>query len=162
MRFAKAWLGCVAMAAICLISTYPSHGADKSSPRVMLGMAIGKEGEIVAADPLIEYVLPDLEKRIDPQDVAKWARYLPPLSVNHEDVVTQKNGSGSLAHLCEQSIEDLFATAFRKYTGKANAEDHVLLVARRTTPESRPLICVWWFTYVPKDKLKPLDHRLAH
>jgi hypothetical protein len=157
MRFPKTLLACVAMGAMCLISTYTSHGAEKSSPRVMLGMAIGKEGEIVAADPLIEYVLPDLDKRIDPQDVAKSARYLPPLSVNHEDVVTQKNGSGSQAHLCEQSIEGLFATAFRKYTGKDNPEDHVLLVARRTTPESRPLICVWWFTYVPKDKLKPAD-----
>ena len=92
MRFAKALLGCVAMAAICLISTYPSHGADKLSPKVMLGMAIGKEGEIVAADPLIEYVLPDLDKRIDPQDVAKGP-YLPPRSVNHEDVVTQKTGA---------------------------------------------------------------------
>jgi hypothetical protein len=157
MRFAKALLGCVAVTALCLIWAYPSLGAEKSSPRVMMGMAIGKEGEIVAADPLIEYVLPDLDKRIDPQDVVKWARYLPPLSVNHEDVVTQKNGNGSQKHLCEQSIEDLFATAYRKYTGKDNAEDHVLLVARRTTPESRPLICVWWFTYVPKEKLRPLD-----
>ncbi len=157
MRLAKNLLGCVAMAAVCLVSTYPSHSAEKSFPRVMLGMAIGKEGEIVAADPLIEYVLPDLAKRIDPQDVAKFARYLPPLSVNHEDVVTQKTGSGSQAHLCEQSIEDLFATALRKYTGKDNPEDYALLVARRATPESRPLICVWWFTYVPKDKLKPAD-----
>jgi hypothetical protein len=158
MRFPRTWLGCAGMAAICLISTHPLHGAEKSSPKVMLGMAIGKEGEIVAADPLIEYVLPNLDKRINPHDVAKSARYLPPLSVNHEDVVTQKNGDASQAHLCEKSIEDLFAIAFRKYTGKDNPEDYALLVARRATPESRPLICVWWFTYVPKDKLRPPDH----
>ncbi len=157
MRISKALLGCAGMAAIFLISTCPLHGAEESSPKIMLGVAIGKEGEIVAADPLIEYVLPNLVKRISPDAVAKSARYLPPLSVNHEDVVTQKHGSAFQAHLCEQSIENLFATAFRKYTGKTNPEDYVLLVARRSTPESRPLICVWWFTYVPKDKLRPAD-----
>ncbi len=160
MKFQQILLGCATIAAVCLISTYAPLAAEKSSPKVMLGMAIGKEGEIVAADPLIEYVLPDLDKRIEPQEVAKSARYLPPLSVNHEDVVTQKNGGGSHTHLSEQSVEALFATAFRKYTGKDNPKDYVLLVARRSTPESRPLICVWWFTYIPRDKLKPSDSNI--
>ncbi len=150
------FLKILAVLLIFLSWTLTSAAAEKSSPKVMLGMAIDKQGEIVAADPLIEYVLPDLDKRIDTQDVAKSARYLPPLSVNHEDVVTMKNESSySQKHLCGHSIHDLFATAFRKYTGQENLEDYELLVARRTMPESRPLICVWWFTYIAKDKLKP-------
>ncbi len=150
---------CMASIMVLVLSVCLVHATDRLAPKVMLGMAIDKDGGIVASDPLIEYVLPNIDKRIDVQDIGKWAKYLPPLSVNHEDLITHKNGESSQQqHLCGKSIQELFETALEKYSGKDNVvQDNVLLVAKRVIPESRPLICVWWFTYVPKEKLKPID-----
>jgi hypothetical protein len=136
---------------------YRASAAETSFPTVILGIAFDEKGSIVASDPQIEYALAEMQKRLNPEDIPQWVRYLPPLSVNYEDLVTHKAPETKTEFLGEKSIKDLFAAAFDKYSQKRSGslEDYVLLVARRVTPESRPLISVWWFTYIQKDKLKP-------
>lgn len=136
---------------------YPVSAAETSFPTVILGIAFDAKGSIVASDPQIEYALAEMQKRLNPEDIPQWVRYLPPLSVNYEDMVTHEAPETTTEYLGEKSIRDLFAAAFAKYSKKrgGSLEDYVLLVARRVTPESRPMISVWWFTYIQKDKLKP-------
>jgi len=147
---------------VCLafVALY-SHAlcADEISfPRVILGMAFDKDGSMVSSDFQIQYALKDIEKRLKPEDINRSVRYLPPLSVNYEDRVTKKGSKESEEDLCEKTIEELFAAAFTKYTGKkARVEDYTLLTARQATPETRQLIAVWWFTYIHKDKLKQAE-----
>ena len=142
---------------MALSHPFRSIAAETSFPTVILGIAFDEKGSIVASDPQIEYALAEMQKRLNPEDIPQWVRYLPPLSVNYEDLVTHQAPETETEFLGEKSIKDLFAAAFAKYSQKRSGglEDYVLLVARRVTPESRPMISVWWFTYIQKDKLKP-------
>jgi hypothetical protein len=141
-----------------IVVTHPcrASAAETSFPTVILGIAFDEKGSIVASDPQIEYALAAMQKRLNPEDIPQWVRYLPPLSVNYEDLVTHEAPETKTEYLGEKSIKDLFAAAFAKYSLKRSGrlEDYILLVAKRVTPESRPMISVWWFTYIQKDRLK--------
>jgi hypothetical protein len=145
---------------LCMLALFgysdPISGSETSFPTVLLGVAFDAKGSIVASDPQIEYALGEMQKRLNPEDIPQWVRYLPPLSINYEDLVTHEAPETKTEYLGEKSIKDLFAAAFAKYSLKraGSLDDYVLLVAKRVTPESRPMISVWWFTYIQKDKLK--------
>lgn len=125
--------------------------AESETTRVLLGLTIDKSGNIVASNPQIEYILPNIEKT-DPRKLLDTVKYLPPLAINYEDRITGKNVQG---HLCDVSIQDMFRLAFIKYAQKnERVEDYTLLVATRVFSDSRPLISVWWFTCI---KTKDLD-----
>ena len=146
---------------VALTCSGPVNAAETTFPTVMFGIAFDEKGSIVSSDPSIEYVLPEIQKRVSLEDIPQLARYLPPISVNYEDLVTHKPGETDTEFLGEKAIKDIFAAAFNKYSHKrsGNLEDYELLVAKRITPESRALMSVWWFTYIQKDKLKPQKER---
>jgi hypothetical protein len=127
---------------------------EKGTTRVLLGLTIDKGGSIVAADPQIEYFLAGIED-LDPKHLVKSARYMPPVAVNHEDKII---GGKDYKLIDNTSVKDIFTYAFKKYGPKnEKIEDYTLIVAKRVFSDSRPLISVWWFTYIKTEDLKPLD-----
>jgi hypothetical protein len=131
-----------------------SSGTDeKIATKVLLGLTIDGQGSIVAADPQLEYVLQGIEKILTPEFVLKFVRYLPPLSVNHEHLVTGVDVVPEDYKTCTISLHDAFKLALKKYGKIVDPENYILLTARRVTPESRPLMSVWWFSFIHKDAL---------
>jgi hypothetical protein len=145
---------------VCLVLfiSFPllSLGADEKptvATKVMLGLTIDGQGSIVAADPQIEYVYPGIEKLLTPDIVFKSVRYLPPLSVNHENLITGVDVVPDDYKTCTVSLHDAFRLALKKYGKITDPENYILLTAKRSTPESRPLMSVWWFSFIHKDAL---------